>query len=367
MTYNPTFRRRSVRAALALAAVGSVFISAACSTGSTVASPAAAGAKSPFKVCMATGGEASMDWMKYQGDVSRALAKQRNWDYVELSNNNDGATANKNADIFVQDKCSAVIEFNGQPSVNPVVAAKLAAAKIPVITYDIGQKGWYFVGIDNQKAGEAGGAALGQIAKSKWNCNPDLVLSAEAKAAGIVNTQRTGGMRTGLKSVCPDIPESKFVSFEGNGITSQALPAARAALSAHTDAKKILVVGLNDSNVLGALQAAQQLGRAQDIIGWGQDGSFITGNNVNPNLAGSVLYFLEGYAVYAYTEVLDKIAAGQAPPVGDNTNNNPTVLIPPCPVSKAQAAAVPAIADRVSKLLAAPKGTTESTLFCPKS
>ena len=48
----------------------------------------------------------------------------------------------------------------------------------------------------------------------------------------------------------------------------------------------MLVVGLNDGGVLGAIQAAEQLGRDQEIIGWGQDGSFITGPDVDPHLAG---------------------------------------------------------------------------------
>ena len=162
-----------------------------------------------FKLGMAVGGDPSVDWQKAQGDVAGVLAKQRGWDYVELSNNDDAATATKNADIFIQDKVNAVIEFNGQPSVNPVLAAKFKAANIPVVTYDISQPGFYFVGIDNKAAGVAGGKALGEIAKAKWNCDPDLVLSAEGAAAGIVNTWRTGGMRDGLKSVCPDIAPDK--------------------------------------------------------------------------------------------------------------------------------------------------------------
>jgi ABC-type sugar transport system substrate-binding protein len=357
--------RPAMRNAVAGAVAGvTLLATAACSSGSTIASSNGQH-KQKFKVCMATGG-AGLDWMKGQGDVARVLAKRRGWDYVELSNNNDAATANKNADVFIQDKCKAVIEFNGQPSVNPVLAKKFAAAKIPVITYDIGQKGWYFLGIDNKKAGEAGGAALGRIAKQKWNCNVDLVVSSEAAAAGIVNQQRTGGMRAGVKSVCPNIPASKYVSFEGNGLLSSSQPAARALLAAHTSAKRILVVGINDSGVVGALQAADQLNRASEVIGWGQDGSLISGSNVNPHLAGSVFYFLEGYPVYAFSKILDKIAAGSPPAVGDDTHNNPTVLLPPCPVTRAQAAKIPSMPERIKKLLAAPNGTTEDALFCPK-
>jgi len=324
-----------------------------------------AAAQNKFKLGMAVGGEAASNWQKAQGDVARALAEKRGWDYVELSNNLDPAIATKNADIFIQEGVNAVIEFNGQPSVNPVIAAKFAAAGIPVVTYDIAQKGFYFVGIDNLAAGIAGGEGLGRIAKEKWNCDVDLVLSSEGAGAGIVNEWRTGGMRTGLKNICPDIAPEKYISFEGSGQVSVAAPAARDVLAAHPDAKKILVVGLNDAGVLGAVQAAEQLGRADEMIAWGQDGAFITGDNVNPHLAGSVFYFLEGYAVYALRDVIDPIAAGNPPPVKDDAGD-PASRVEPCPVTAAEAAAVPATEARVAALLAAPAGTTAFELFCPK-
>src|SRR3974390_2349448 len=131
----------------------------------------AAAAQKKFKLGMAVGGSACCEWMKAQGDVARALAAERGWDYIELSNNDDPATVLKNAGIFIQEGVDAVIQFNPQPSVNPVLAQKYAAAKIPVITYDIAQKGFYFVGIDNLAAGHAGGEALGKIVKDKWSCN----------------------------------------------------------------------------------------------------------------------------------------------------------------------------------------------------
>ncbi|MCP4381227.1 MAG: sugar ABC transporter substrate-binding protein [Hyphomicrobiales bacterium] len=317
-----------------------------------------------FKLGMAVGGNPCCEWMKAQGDVARALAEQRGWDYLELSNNDDAATALKNAGIFIQEGAGAVIEFNGQPSSNPALAARFGTADVPVITYDISQDGFYFVGIDNLAAGLAGGEALGNIVKAKWNCEPDLVISAEGAAAGIVNTWRTGGMRDGLKKVCPDIPEEKWVSFESQGQATVGLPAARDLLAAHPDAKKMAVVGLNDGGVLAAINAAEQLGRADEIIGWGQDGAFITGDNVNPHLAGSVFYFLEGYAVYAIRDVVDAIAAGNPPLVKDDAGD-PASRVEPCPVSAEEAAKVPDMPERVKLLLEAPAGTTAYELFCP--
>ena len=321
-------------------------------------------AQDKFTLGMAVGGNTCCEWMKAQGDVARALAEREGWDYVELSNNDDPATAVKNAQILSQQGVNAVIQFNGQPSSNPAVSQVMKAAGIPIVTYDIADPGMYFVGIDNLAAGIAGGEALGQIVKEKWNCEPDLVISAEGAAAGIVNEWRTGGMRTGLKNICPDIPAEKWVSFESQEQAAVGLPAARDLLAANPDAKKMAVVGLNDGGVLALIQAAEQLGRADEVIGWGQDGAFITGDNVNPHLAGSVFYFLEGYAVYAIRDVIKPIADGNPPPLKADAGD-PASRVEPCPVSAEQAKQVPDMAERVKQLLAAPAGTTEYALFCP--
>jgi len=348
--------KRIVRRALAFAAVAAVAFAAASSSGIAAESK-------KFKVGMALGGNTCCEWMKRQGEVARALAAERGWDYVELSNENDPAITVKNADIFIQEGVNAVIQFNGQSSVNPVLAQKYAAAHIPVITYDIAQKGFYFVGVDNLAAGHLGGEAIGNVVKEKWSCQPDLVVSGEFSAVGLVNTWRTGGMREGLKKVCPEIPADKYVSFEIGLQTGGSMAAARDLLAAHPDAKKIVLVGISDDPVLAAVQAAEQLGRADEVIGWGQDGAFITGPNVNPHLLGSVFYFLEGYAVYSF-DILDRIAAGSPPPMKD-TAEDPAGRVPPCPVTAAQAAKVPDMPERVKALLAAAKGTTEYDLFCP--
>ncbi len=323
-----------------------------------------ASAQEKFKLGMTVGGNTCCEWMKAQGDVARALAEKSGWDYVELSNNNDPATALKNAQIMVQEGADAVIQFNGQPSSNPAISQVMKTAGIPIVTYDIADPGMYFVGIDNLAAGIAGGEGLSKIVKEKWNCEPDLVISAEGAAAGIVNEWRTGGMRTGLKNICPDIPAEKWVSFESNGDAAVGLPMARDLLAAHPEAVKMAVVGLNDGGVLALIQAAEQLGRADGVIGGGQDGAFITGDNVNPHLAGSVFYFLEGYAVYALRDVVGPIAEGKAPPLKADAGD-PASRVEPCPVTAEQAKAVPDMPERVKQLLAAPAGTTEYALFCP--
>ena len=241
--------------------------SASASSSSGSGSTGKAVAAKNFKVCMGTGGQQGLDWTIGQGQVLQSIAQKEGWQSVILSNNNSASTAVSNVGVFIQDKCNLVVEFNGQPSSNPVMALKLSAAKIPTITYDIAQKGWYFVGIDNLKAGIEGGEAFGQWIKQHWNCDPDAVVASQGYNAGIVNTQRTGGMVTGVARSCPNIPKSKIISINGNGQVSTTLPLARALLAAHGNWKKVAVVGINDSGVVGVLQAAQQLGRSRAPMG----------------------------------------------------------------------------------------------------
>lgn len=357
-----TWSTKAVASSLLIAAMTASL--AACAPSTDNATGGAASGED-FVACFATGGRPEAEWQKAQGEVAKALADTRGWTFSELSNNNDGPTAAKNVDIFIQQGCDAVMIFNAQTAVNPGIAQKLEAAGIPAITFDISQDGWYFVGIDNVAAGQAGGAALAEIAKQDWDCNVDLVLSAEAPSAGIVNDWRVGGMRDGVASICPDIPEDAYVSFEATGQLSVALPAARDVIAAHPNADHILVVGVNDAAVVGSLQAAEQLGRDSNIMGWGQDGSLITGADVNTHLKGSVFYFLEGYPVYAFNEILDKIAAGETVDVGDS-GENPTVRVDACAISAKEAQAIPELDARVTALLkAAPSGTTEYELYCP--
>ncbi|WP_394550775.1 sugar ABC transporter substrate-binding protein [Agromyces sp. MMS24-JH15] len=351
---------RTARAALAATGLAAAaVVLAGCST---VGAAAPAEDDGTFTVGFAVGGQPDADWQELQGDVAEGLAKQRGWDYVELSNDNSEATATKNADIFIQKGVDIVMMFNGQPAANPVIAKKYAEAGIPVVTFDIAQDGWYFVGIDNAAAGTEGGTALGELAKAQWDCDVDLVISAEGTSAGQINEWRTGNAREAVKTVCPDIPEAAYVSYEADGNLTTSLANAPGIFAAHPDAKNILVVGINDQAVVGALQAATQLGRDGSIMGWGQDGGLITGANVDPNLVGSVMYFLEGYPAFAF-QIADQVAAGDAPEVKDS-GDDPAVKVTPCPVTAADAAAIPGIDDRVAQLADAPEGTTEYDLFC---
>jgi ribose transport system substrate-binding protein len=351
------------------AAVGALaLVAALVAATATPGAPRATGAaKKPVLVAFANllEGDATLTSMR---QTIVELAKKRGWKTLTLNNNLDGPTALKNADTMINRKVTYAIEFQADASVQPVLMSKFNKARIPVVAIDIAAPGAYFLGAPNVKSGNQAGIALGTYAKRNWACNPDLVMLLDAPIAGTVSQLRVDGVVNGLYKVCPNLAAKKgvIVRKDGGGTPDSALPVARDILTANPDAKRILVGGINDSSVTGAINAAEQLGRAEELYAWGQDGGVLTSGKASPKLAGSVLYFLEGYAVYIYRDVLDKLAAGQRVPIGDSPAHPSAILVDSCSVTAAQAAKIPPIATRVKKLLASPAGTTMADLYCPK-
>lgn len=304
-----------------------------------------------------------------QQQVAQAFAKKRGWGFVAFNNNVDGPTALKNAETMINEHVTFAVEFNFDSNVAPVIMSKFQQAHIPVIALDIAMPGAYFVGAPNEAAGIEAGLRLGLYAKQNWNCNPDLVILLNAPAVGIVSDLRVGGIREGILKECPYLDQSKIVTQDGGGSTANSLTATRNILTAYPNAQKILVGGLNDVSDIGAINAAEQLGRADSLYSWGTDGGVVLSADAkpDPHLAGSVAFWLEGYAAYYFPQILDKIAAGHAPPVGDSPTSKNALLVDSCNVSVAQAAKIPKLAQRVSILLKAKSGTNEAQLFCPKT
>lgn len=298
-------------------------------------------------------------------NVMQAQAKKRGWKVVLLNNNVDGPTALKNASILIADHVDYAVEFQVDSSVQPVIAKKFAAAKIPEITFDIPAPGAYFLGAPNEKAGLDAGLKLGDYAKREWNCQPDLVLDMEQVTAGEPSTLRTKGVAKGIQQICPNIKSSDIIMQDAGSTDATAQTAGRDLLSAHPDAKKILVGGLNDTSVVGVIEAANQLGRADQVYGWGDDGSTLLGGGTIPKqLAGSVGFFLEGYPLVTL-QLIDRLVKGEKVPVGDTPTSANATFVVPCIVSAASASKIPVLADRITTMKSASTTATASKLFCP--
>ena len=298
------------------------------------------------------------------GSVLVAQAKKRGWSATVLSNNLDGPTALKNVSIMRAQKCNYVIEFQADSTVQPVIARELKAAHIPEIIYDIPAPGAYFVGAPNTEAGILTGRNLGGWARSKFACKPDLVMVMGEYAAGEPSTLRANGIVEGLKEICPAIPASNIVVTDGGTTAQTAQAAARDILAAHPTAKNILVSGIADTLTIGAIDAAQQLGRAGSLYAWGDDGSGLLSGSFPPQLKGSTWFGLEGYPLYALRLISELHSGKKITDAFSPTAKNAT-LVEPCVIRASQAHKIPALAQRVRLLEKASPNTNESQLLCP--
>ena len=225
-------------------------------------------------------------------------AKKRGWDILLMNNNFDANTALTNADAMVLKKVDAAVEFQLYEDVMPALMEKFKKANIPVLTIDIPAPGATFVGVDNYQAGKMGGTWLANYAKEKWNGQPDLVLLLDDPSVGELPKKRVDGIYDAIVEGLPNLDKAKILRQPGGGMREKGMDITRAVLTAHPDAHKILVSGIDDISLLGGLAAAEDLGREKDVVFFGQGGEAEAIPEIrDPNspYMGAVGYFFENY------------------------------------------------------------------------
>ena len=297
-------------------------------------------------------------------DYARYLANQRCYDILLLNNNIDGPTAIKNANLMISKKVKYAIEFQVIAAANAVINAKLAKAKIPVITFDVDSKGWHFVGVPNAKVGRMAGTRLGRFAQREWNCKADLVLIVGGAAAGPVVKVRMDGARAGLLSVCPNLKSVIDFRDGGTGTGPEIQTLTRNSLAAHPNARRILTLHGGGTEI-ESINAAEQVGRADHMYGYGQGGSGVIGKKqVNSHLIGEIAYFLDSYPYFAF-KLIDKFDAGETIKNDDTPTSPNATVVQVCAISPEVGKTIPGAKERIKRIIAA-KNKTMAQLFCPK-
>ena len=164
---------------------------------------------------------------------------------------------------------------------------------VPTIAIDIVQPPCQiaFMGANNREAGRMAGAKIGEYAKTTWDCDYTAYVSLESTAAGAANTDRMGGYRDGFQEFCPITADKERV-LDGADRTDPALEQMTNLLGA-LPGDKIVVVAINEDGILGAIGAANTLGRQTDLYysGQGTDPSIWKDVACNPNYIASTAYF----------------------------------------------------------------------------
>lgn len=237
----------------------------------------------------------SVPFVKLVSDGIKQAAADAGQELLFCDSEIDAAKALACAQNLKVQGAQGVLNFQVFQDSSPEICS--AYGDVPTIAIDIIQPPCQiaFMGANNREAGRLGGARMGEFAKTEWDCDFTAYVSLESTAAGAANTDRMGGWRDGFKEFC-DIPADKERVLDGADRTDPALEQVTNLLGA-LPGNRIIVVAINEDGILGAIGAANTLGRQTDLYygGQGTDPSIWKDVACNPNYIASVAYFPERY------------------------------------------------------------------------
>ena len=247
----------------------------------------------------------SVPFVKLVSDGIREEASRLGVDLVFCDSEIDAAKALACAQNFEVQGVQGVLNFQVFQESSPEICA--AHGDVPVIAIDIIQPPCQtaFMGANNRLAGQMGGRALGEFIKTEFDCDYTAYVSLESTAAGAANTDRMGGYREGFQEFCPLVNER---ILDGADRTDPALEQMTNTLTA-LPGDRIVVVAINEDGILGAIGAANTLGRETDLYysGQGTDPSIWCDIQNNPNYIASVAYFPERYGTILVPAILNAV------------------------------------------------------------
>lgn len=181
-----------------------------------------------------------------------------------------------------------------------------------------GDKAW-FVGANNQVAGELCGKAIGDYVNEKKDGKLEYLVLFFNSENGDEVKKRMGGAIDGLKEKGIELADDQveWIDLGGGGsdTTIQGKDKFTAWLTAHPDAHSVGVVCVNDETSQGCLAAAETLGRETDCIFASHNVSQVFTDAVQngtlyEGYTGSVAYYPERYGEYVVPLAQD-IASGK--------------------------------------------------------
>ena len=219
-----------------------------------------------------------------------------------------------NLDTFAVQGVDAIFEFNWLTD----VTAKFVKEhpEILMVTGDYVVDGAHYFGADQYKAGLILGRYLAEQVKKRWSGRVDAMVFAACYQCGELLIQRMDGIRDGYKETYKNFPENLVFRFENAGGDGQIVNTKRIVTdfyTAHPAMTHIVVGTNNDEGGLGALSAAETMGKQANffIVSHGGDTPFQEQVRAGKGdvWIGSVAYMPERYGEFLIPwlkDLLDK-------------------------------------------------------------
>jgi ribose transport system substrate-binding protein len=258
--------------------------------------------------------------MSFAVDVRRGLEQAAqnvsNIDLILADNQLSGKVALRVADRLIAEGVDLVIEYQIDERVGGLLMDKFNRANIPVIAVDIPLVGATYFGVDHYRAGHMAGVALGRWLAEYWDGAFDHLIILEERRTGAVPATRIQGQLDGLQEIIGDISDSAILYLDSGNTTEISQANMLQALQELPDARRLAVISFNDDAAFGAICAARELGREDDVVIVGQGADRIVRKEIRhpeSRLVGSTAYWPEQYGA-KLIDVALKILAGDAVP-----------------------------------------------------
>lgn len=236
----------------------------------TVSSYTPYGSQNYYKIGFANMSES----LPFSRDVRRGLERAaKTSNRVELivaDNQLNPETALLVADYLIDQKPDLVIEYQVDEHTGNLISNKFKQAGIPIIAVDIPMVGATFLGVDNYGTGQVAGVALGEAVQRAWDGRYDCLIVLEHPRTGYLPAMRIQAQLEGFRSVLGDVPEEKIIYLDCGNTPEVSYEETFKTLQALPHAQRVPIICFNDEAAIGALEAAQKLGREDHVLIVGQ-------------------------------------------------------------------------------------------------
>ncbi len=229
--------------------------------------------------------------------LEQAAANYPNIKLIVRDNNMDDVTALANIEEFASIPVDLAMIYHLGERVGPSLSSTLLKKKIKMIAVDIPIPPWaVYFGVNNKASGAIVGEELAKWINAHWNGQVDKVLVlTESRVLDFVRARSTSALNSLIDGL--GYTPSDVMYVEAGNAREPSAQAVANILHRWQNIHRIAVIGFNDETAAGALDAAHQLGRGNDVVAVGQGGNLIAEElaKSNSRMVASVSFHPEQY------------------------------------------------------------------------
>jgi ribose transport system substrate-binding protein len=205
-----------------------------------------------------------------------------------------------------------LLSFQPFPDLAADVCAATGDAPTIGIVYDQGPCQVALLEIDQAESGRLAGEAMGTFAAERWDCDVAAYVSLESEADDPIGGARMDGYRAGYQEHCELPEDSRSLGGAQHLATAETQVAA---LLRTLKGRPVLVAGVSDIAILGAMEAAAAAGRSDQLWYGGQlaDAAIHAEIACNDHYIASVAQFPERFGQALVPALVDALEGRAVP------------------------------------------------------